>query len=42
MDIGDYSGKEINFVARKGNEIKYYQVKQKEIVSRETYHLFCY
>lgn len=28
VDVGDYSGKEIDFVARKGNEIKYYQVKQ--------------
>ena len=26
VDVGDYSGKEIDFVAHKGNEIRYYQV----------------
>lgn len=28
VDVGDYSGKEIDFVARKGNEIEYYQVTE--------------
>ncbi|WP_259318200.1 ATP-binding protein [Lactobacillus amylovorus] len=41
VDIGDYSGKEINFVARKGNEIKYYQVTEHlpEGSTRETDNL---
>lgn len=28
VDVGDYSGKKIDFVASKGNEIKYYQVTE--------------
>lgn len=41
VDVGDYSGKEINFVARKGNEIKYYQVTEHlpEGSTRETDNL---
>ena len=41
VDVGDYSGKEIDFVARKGNEIKYYQVTEHlpEGSTRETDNL---
>ena len=41
VDVGDYSGKEIDFIARKGKEIKYYQVTEHlpENSNRETDNL---
>ncbi|WP_297816366.1 ATP-binding protein [uncultured Lactobacillus sp.] len=41
VDVGDYSGKEIDFVARRGNEIEYYQVTEHlpENNTRETDNL---
>lgn len=41
VDVGDYSGKKIDFVASKGNEIKYYQVTEHlpEGITRETDNL---
>ena len=41
VDVGDYSGKEIDFVARRGSEIKYYQVTERlpENSTRETDNL---
>ena len=40
-EVGDYSGKEIDFIARKGNEVKYYQVTEHlpENSTRETDNL---
>lgn len=41
VEVGDYSGKEIDFIARKGNEVKYYQVTEHlpENSTRETDNL---
>lgn len=41
VDVGDYSGKEIDFIARKGEEVEYYQVTEHlpENDTRETDNL---
>lgn len=41
VDVGDYSGKEIDFVARKGQQVEYYQVTERlpENSTRETDNL---